>query len=110
MHAQDSVPRGTYSTGLVTIWVNGFCKVKGIGSSQIRVGWGDSQNETSLLADELHDHVSDLGLDVCWLIANRNLGESRKVNQGDVKHCSVAKAGLRSKTEKREKEELKISS
>ena len=40
----------------------------------------------SCLADELHEHVLDLGLDVDGLVANSDLCQAGQINQGNVQH------------------------
>ena len=39
-----------------------------------------------VLADELHDHVLDLVLDIWGLVPHRHLGDTREVDEGQVQH------------------------
>ncbi len=87
----------------VTIWVYRFGQVERIRGGKVGVGRRDGQDETGLLADELHDHVADLLLDVDRLVSHRDLGQSRQVNQGYVKYCSRQKSGTRRGNGKRDK-------
>ena len=73
-------------SGNVTVRIDTLCQVEGIRGGQIGVGRGDSKDEAGLLGDELHQHVSDLGLNVHGLVSHGNLGQAGQINQGDVKH------------------------
>ncbi len=76
-----------------TVRIDGLGQVECVRGGQIGVGRGDRQDEAGLLADELHDHVADLGLNVHGLVAHRDLGQARKINQRDVQHCSRLEEG-----------------
>ena len=70
----------------LTIRINRLSYIQGVRSGQVRVGRGDGQNEAGVLADELHDHVLDLSLDILGLITHRYLGKARKVDKGYVQN------------------------
>ncbi len=53
----------------VTVRIDRLGQVQGIGGSQVCVGRRDSQDEARLLADELHDHILNLHLNVGRLVA-----------------------------------------
>ncbi|KAH3678769.1 hypothetical protein OGATHE_000038 [Ogataea polymorpha] len=53
---------------------------------QVLVGSIDSQDDGIRLRYKLHDHVSDLFLDILWLVAHRHFRESRQVDQGQRQH------------------------
>ena len=72
--------------GAQTLRINRLCHGEGVGSCQVSVGRSDSQDETGLLADELHDHVLDLLLDVHWLVPDCDPRQARQVDQGDVQN------------------------
>lgn len=71
---------------LLTLWVDIFGQFESIWVGEVHVCWSHSQDETVLLTDELHDHVSDLILDVRGLVAYRDLCDARQVNQSQVQH------------------------
>ena len=88
-----------------TIRVDGLGQLKGVGGGHVSVGRCDSQNETGVLADELHYHVSDLRFNIDRLIPNRDLGQTGKIDEGDAQHCE-----MRQKRKKEEwKEETSVS-
>ena len=58
--------------------------LQGVGGGQVLVGGGHRQDEAGVPADELHDHVVDLGPDVRRLVPHRNLCHARQVDQCDV--------------------------
>lgn len=70
----------------LTLWVNIFGQFKCIRVHQVNVGRCDSQDETVLLTDVLHDHVSYLVLYVCWLIAYRHFSDAGQVHKSQVQH------------------------
>ena len=53
---------------------------------QVRVGRGDGQNDTRRFGDVLHEHVTDLLLDIPWLVADRHFGKTRQVDKGQCEH------------------------
>lgn len=61
---------------------------------QVGVGGSDSQDQTALSGDELHNHVSDLLLDVCGLVPYRNLGDTRQVDESQVQHCNSGRSAV----------------
>ncbi len=83
---QSAVAPGRPRRRIITLRVNLSGNVECVGGGQIGVGRGHGQNQTRLLRDELHQHVLDLGLDVRRLIAYRNLGHARKIDESDVQH------------------------
>ena len=90
---------------ICTIRVDGLGQLKGIRGGHVCVGRCDSQNKTCVLADELHYHVSDLGFNISWLISNRDLGQTGKIDEGDAQYCE-----MRQKRRKEdEKEEASVS-
>lgn len=84
----------TQSAASLTLWVHLLGDLQSIGVGQVSVSRGDSQDQTAFLSDELHQHVTDLVLNVMGLVANSNLSHTRKVDQGEVQHwneCGVIK-------------------
>lgn len=71
---------------MLTLWVHLLGDLQSVRVGQVSVGRGDSQNQTALLGDELHQHVPDLVLNVYGLVSDGNLSHSRKVDQGQVQH------------------------
>lgn len=59
---------------------------EGIRVGQVSIGWGDSEDQTALLSDELKQHISDLVLNVNRLVPHGNLGHPRQVDQGEIQH------------------------
>ena len=84
-----------------TVRVNGFGQLKGVRCGHIRVSRCDSQDKTSVFADELHYHVPDLRFNVGWLIPNRDLGQTGKIDESDAQHCEMRQK--RQKGEEKEK-------
>ena len=67
-------------TTIPTIRIHTLSQLQRVRGGQISVGRGDRQDQASLLADKLHQHVPDLGLNVDWLVAHGNLGETGQIN------------------------------
>lgn len=76
----------THHAAPLTLRVHLFGYLERIGVGQVSVGWGDSQDQTALLSDELQQHVSDLVLNVQGLVSHCNLGHARQVDQGQIQH------------------------
>ncbi|KAF3844114.1 hypothetical protein F7725_016162 [Dissostichus mawsoni] len=55
--------------------------LEGVGVGQVSVGRCDSQDQTAVLGDELHQHFHDLVLDVHRLVSHSNLGHPRQIDQ-----------------------------
>lgn len=72
--------------GLLTLRVHLLGNLESVGVGQVSVGRGNSQDQTALLGDELHQHVPDLVLDVRRLVSHRHFGHPGQVNQGQVQH------------------------
>lgn len=72
----------------LTLRVHVLCQFESVRIGQVSVGGSDSQDQTALPGDELHDHVPDLLLDVCGLVPHRHLGDARQVNESQVEHCN----------------------
>lgn len=70
----------------LTLRVDLFGDLQSVGVGQIRVGRGDGQHQAVLFGDELHQHFSDLGLDVRGLVTHGHFGHPRQVHQGQVQH------------------------
>lgn len=70
----------------LTLWIHIFGQFKSIRVSQIHVSGCDSQDETILSADELHDHVSDLVFNVRGLISHRYFSYAWKIYQSEVQN------------------------
>ena len=58
--------------------------LQGVRRGQVLVSRGHRQDEASVPADELHDHVVDLRPDVRRLVPHRDLCHARQVDQCDV--------------------------
>ena len=69
-----------------TCWVDFLGDFEGIRSGQVRISRSDSQYERVLSGDELHDHVSDLELNVGRLVSDRDLGQTGKINQCQIEN------------------------
>lgn len=74
-------------TAPLTTRVDLLRQFEGIGVSEIRVRWCDSEDEAVFTCDELQEHIFDLVLDVGGLVSHRNLGEPRQVHQRQVQNC-----------------------
>lgn len=61
----------------LTLRIHIFSQLQRVGVCEVGVGWGDSQNQTVLARDELHNHFSDLMLDVGWLVPHGHFRNSR---------------------------------
>lgn len=70
----------------LTLWIHVFGQFKSIRVSQIHVSGCDSQDETILSADELHDHVSDLVFNVRGLISHWYFSYAWKIYQSEVQN------------------------
>lgn len=77
----------------LTLGVDLFGNLQSVRVGQIGVGRGHGQHQAVLLGDKLHQHVSNLGLDVRRLVAHRHLGHPRQVHQGQVEHWGRRGAG-----------------
>ena len=58
--------------------------LQGVRGGEVLVGRGHRQDEASVPADELHDHVVDLLPDVRGLVPDSDFCHPRQVDQGDV--------------------------
>ncbi len=67
-------------TTIPTIRIHTLGQLQRVRGGQISVGRGDRQDQAGLLADKLHQHVPDLGLNVDWLVAHGNLGETGQID------------------------------
>ena len=92
-----------FSFLLLTWWVNLLGKLEGIWGSQIRVSWSDSQNQRVLSRYKLHEHVPNLELDVRGLVTDRDLRETRQVNQRQIQYWMCVGRG-RERQRERERE------
>ena len=63
-----------------TCGVDFFGQLEGVGVGEVAIGGGDSQDQRVLASDELHEHVLDLELNVCWLVTHWHLGQARQIN------------------------------
>lgn len=70
----------------LTLWVNFFGNLKGVGVCQIGIRRRDGEDETAFLADELQKHVPDLDFNVRRLVTHRNFCHTRQIDQRQVKH------------------------
>lgn len=70
-----------------TLWVDVFGQFQSIRVGQVSVGGGDSQNKAALSRYELHDHIMDLMLDVCWLISHWHFSDAGQVDERQIQHC-----------------------
>lgn len=82
------------SCSLLTLRVHVLRQFESVRIGQVSVGGSDSQDQTALSGDELHNHVSDLLLDVCGLVPYRNLGDTRQVNKSQVEHCNSGRSAM----------------
>ena len=69
-----------------TVWVHFLGNLESVRVGEVAVGRGDGQDERVLASDELHEHVSDLVLNVRRLVPHWHLGQPRQVNQGEIEH------------------------
>lgn len=72
----------------LTLWIDILGQFKSIRVGQVTVGRSDSQDQAALSGYELHDHVSDLLLDVYGLVSNRHLRDPRQVDKSQVQYCT----------------------
>lgn len=77
-----------------TLRVDVFGQFERVGVGQVSVGRGDGQDEAALSRNELHDHVSDLMLDVHRLIAHRHFSDARQVNESQIQHCTEGRGQM----------------
>ena len=64
----------------ITLWINLSGQIKSVRGCQIRISRSDGQDKASVLRNELHQHVSNLLLDVRRLITNRDLRQTGQVD------------------------------
>lgn len=76
----------------LTLRVHVLGQFESVRVGQVSVGGSDGQDQAALSGDELHDHVSDLLLDVCGLVPHRNLGDTRQVDESQVEHCNSGRS------------------
>lgn len=76
----------THTHQCLTLRVDVFGQLKGVGVGEVTGGRHDGQDEAVFVAHILHDHVPDLVLDVFGLVADGQLGDARQVHQGEVQH------------------------
>lgn len=81
---------GALAGGGLTLGVHLLSNLQGVGVSKVRVSRGHRQQETVVFGHKLHQHLSDLVLDVRRLVAYRHLGDARQVHQSQVQHCAHA--------------------
>jgi len=74
----------------LTLWVHLLGDLQSVRVGEVSVGRCDGQDQTAVLADELHQHISDLVFYVDRLVSDGNLSHSRKVNQGQVQHWATS--------------------
>lgn len=77
-----------------TLRVDVFGQFERVGVGQVSVGGGDGQDEAALSRNELHDHVSDLMLDVRRLIAHRHFSDARQVDERQIQHCTQGRGQM----------------
>lgn len=77
-----------------TLRVDVFGQFERVGVGQVGVGGGDGQDEAALSRNELHDHVSDLMLDVRRLIAHRHFSDARQVDERQIQHCTQGRGQM----------------
>lgn len=85
------------SCPFLTLWINVLCQFESIRVGQISVGWSDGQDQAAFSADELHNHVPDLLLDVHRLVSNGHLSDPRQVDESQVQHCTVRRIQYKKK-------------
>lgn len=74
---------------LLTLGVHVFSQFQGVRVGQVSVGRSDGQDQAALSADELHDHVPDLLLDVDGLVPHRHLSDPRQVDESQIQDCRI---------------------
>ena len=65
----------------LTLRINLSCQLQPIRVRQVRVGCGDSKNDTSWSRDILEQHVPDLLLNIARLVADWNLCQARQIDE-----------------------------
>lgn len=88
----------------ITLWVDLLGDLQSVRVGQVSVGGCDGQDEAALLVDELQQHLPDLVLDVRRLVSDGHFGHPRKIDEGQVQHCSGTRrpdTGMRGSSEKR---------
>jgi hypothetical protein len=79
------VDLGQHTDCPLSFGVNFSCELQTIRVGQIGVCGGDCQYDGIGFANLLHDHFSNLSLNVPWLISNRHLCQTGQVNQCERK-------------------------
>lgn len=77
-----------FTVKFLTLRIHVLSQFEGVRVGQVGVGGSDGKDEAALTADELHDHVSDLLLDVWRLVSHGHLGDPRQIDQRQVQHCT----------------------
>ena len=67
---------------------------------EVNVGGGDSQNQAVVSRDELHEHVSDLELNIGRLVTHWDLGEPREIHHRQIQDCTHQPGGRKRGKEK----------
>jgi len=68
----------------LTLRVDLFGDLEGVGIGEVCVGRRDGEDEAVLFADELQQHVPDLNLNVWRLITHWNLRHARQIDQRQI--------------------------
>mmetsp|Transcript_20856 Transcript_20856/g.52969 ORF Transcript_20856/g.52969 Transcript_20856/m.52969 type:complete len:236 (+) Transcript_20856:1619-2326(+) len=72
--------------GPLPLRIHVTCDTQGVGVGQVGIGRCDGQDQAVLPLDVPHDKVSDLRLDVCRLVTDRHLGQSRQIDKRQIDH------------------------
>lgn len=81
-------PEVRRSSRSLTLRVDVFGQFERVRVGQVSVSGSDGQDQAALATDELHDHVSDLLLDVGRLVSHRYFSDARQVDEGQIQNCT----------------------
>ncbi len=76
---------------ILTLRVHFLSHLESVWVGQVSVGRGDGEDQAAFLSDELHNHVSNLVLDVYRLVAHSNLSHTGQIDESQIQYCWTEK-------------------
>lgn len=70
----------TLTNSTLTLRINLLGNLPSVRVGEVRVCWGNSQEEAVVFGDKLQEHIFDLVLNVGGLIPHRDLRHSREIH------------------------------
>jgi hypothetical protein len=71
------------TNGATPLWIDFPRQFQTIRVCEICVTGCDGENDGIWFGDVLENHISDLSLNILWLISNRDLCEPREIDEGE---------------------------